>query len=201
MKDPTEYPPTKAKLLNAAERLMLTKGFSATSVDEICEAAKLTKGSFFHYFESKDRLGQELLERFAASAEATQRAGGSDDSDPLKRVFGHVEVALTLAKSSRSSLGCLLGVFAQELSDTHPAIRSVCARAFKQWARRLKADLDAAKARYAPRADIDTMSLAQHFIAVVEGSKILARAEQDTRLVERSLTHFRRYVEALFKRR
>ncbi|MGH2670894.1 MAG: TetR/AcrR family transcriptional regulator, partial [bacterium] len=60
-------PPSKARLLDAAERLMLAKGFEATTVDEICGAAKLTKGGFFHYFHSKEDLGRQLLERFCAS--------------------------------------------------------------------------------------------------------------------------------------
>src|SRR5437588_558763 len=54
-KKPTEPSPARERLLDAAQRLMLARGFAATSVDEICAAAKLTKGSFFHYFESKGR--------------------------------------------------------------------------------------------------------------------------------------------------
>ena len=94
--------------------------------------------------------------------------------------------------------GCLLGTFAQELSDTHPKIRSKCAARFREWAEGLKEDLDAAKAAYAPKARWETGSLAEHFIAVVEGGLILAKAKQDQTVIEESLRHFRRYLSSLF---
>jgi TetR/AcrR family transcriptional repressor of nem operon len=47
----------RPKLLDAALSVIRTKGYSATSVDELCAAAGVTKGAFFHYFKSKDELG------------------------------------------------------------------------------------------------------------------------------------------------
>src|SRR5689334_24216214 len=64
MRTAQTYTPTKEKLLDAAQQLMLSKGFPATTVDEICDTAGFTKGSFFHYFESKEQLGKEVLNRF-----------------------------------------------------------------------------------------------------------------------------------------
>ncbi len=195
-----EHPPTKARLLDSAERLMLAKGFSATTVDEICEAAKLTKGSFFYYFESKEQLGKELLERFCASARERMKEGAccGGERDPLKRVYGYVDFMIKMSKECAGSQGCLLGTFAQELSDTHPEIRSVCEEGFGRWAEMLKQDLDEAKAKYAPKAPFNTKSLAEHCIAIVEGSKILARTRQDAGIIEASLRHFRHYLDMLF---
>jgi len=193
-------PPTKERLLDSAQRLMLAKGFSATTVDDICEAAKLTKGSFFHYFESKDQLGKELLGRFCASSQRTHQASCGQESDPLKRVYRYVDCVIGLAKDPAFSQGCLLGTFAQELSDTHPEIRSMCAKAFTQWAQRMKEDLDQAKTAYAPRAAFDTGSLAEHFISILEGSIILGKAKQSPQVVERSLQHFKGYLKSLFQR-
>ncbi len=195
-----EPTPTKARLLDAAESLMLAKGYAATTVDGICEAAKLTKGSFFHYFESKEQLGRELLERFCLKAFQRMRQEVAErESDPLKRVHGYVEFAVKLSREPEARRGCLLGTFAQELSDTNPSMRSQCAKAFTQWARLLTQDLDAAKARRAPKASFDTKSLAEHFIAILEGSMILAKAKADPKVQERSLRHFERYLEHLFR--
>lgn len=179
---------------------MCAKGFSATTVEEICKAAKLTKGSFFHYFKSKEGLGKELLERFCAATRVRLQALCPEDPDPLKRAYGAIETAIALSRECDSSQGCLLGTFAQELSDTHPQMRALCAKAFTRWVKALKRDLDAAKARYAPRAAFETKSLAEHFIAILEGSKILARTQQDGKVVERNLRHFRAYLEGLFGR-
>ena len=95
--------------------------------------------------------------------------------------------------------GCLLGSFAQDLSDTHPRIRLQCGHYFDQWAAALKRELDAAKAEHAPRAIFDTQSLAEHFIAVVEGALILVKAKQDPKILEKQLRHFKCYLQSLFE--
>src|SRR5262249_42819688 len=119
---------TRQKLLEAAQELMMAKGYTATSVDEICEAAGLTKGSFFHYFEGKEHLGREVAQRFAASMQQLfQSAPYHQKKDPLDRVFGRVDFLIDLVSSPQAPKGCLLGTFVQELSATHPGIRSVCA--------------------------------------------------------------------------
>src|SRR6516162_5022333 len=77
---------TKQKLLDAALELMLAKGYTATSVDDVCTAAGLTKGSFFHYFESKEDLGKAVAERFYAGMHASlQSAPFLQEPDPLDR--------------------------------------------------------------------------------------------------------------------
>jgi len=179
---------------------MLGKGFVATTVDEICEAAGLTKGSFFHYFESKEALGQAVLDRFVASRyQSIQAAPFSKNSDPLQRVYGYLDFVIKMSQEPSVRKGCLLGSFAQDLSETHPDIRKSCARHFTGWAELLKQDLDKAKAKYAPKARFDTSSLAEHFIAVFEGSIILAKSKRDPELFEKNLRHFKRYLKNLFE--
>src|SRR5215475_2270957 len=90
---------TKQKLLDAAQELMLAKGYTATSVDEVCEAAGLTKGSFFHYFEGKEHLGKSVAERFfAAKKEFFLSAPFRQQKDPLDRVFGHVDFLIEFSR-------------------------------------------------------------------------------------------------------
>src|SRR5258708_36112840 len=104
--------PTKQKLLDAAQELMLVKGFTATSVDEVCEAAGLTKGSFFHYFESKEHLGKVVAERFHASmGQMFASAPFYQAKDPLDRVFGRVDFLIELTRRPHGAMGCLLGMF------------------------------------------------------------------------------------------
>ncbi len=198
MKKLKESPKTKEDLLNAAEELILAKGFSATSVDEICRAAKLTKGSFFHYFKSKEELGRVLLERFCCHSQQKIKdscCGPKEKTDPLKRVYSYLDGVEAMCENTR---GCLLGIFAQEMSDSHPKIRSLCAEGFNEWAKILKGDLAAAKARYASRASFDPGALAEHCIAIFEGAMVLARAKQDNKVVKRSLEHLRAYLKSLF---
>jgi TetR/AcrR family transcriptional repressor of nem operon len=193
--------PTKEKLLDAAQQLMLAKGFPATTVEEICNTAGFTKGSFFHYFESKEHLGKEVLDRFYVFLQQTVQQGSFRmKSDPLQRVYGYVDRFIEMATNPELPGGCLLGHFTQELADTHPEIRSLCAQHFAEWAALLKQELDEAKAKYAPKASFDTQSLAEYFISVMQGSRILATAKQDTRVFEQNLRHFKRYIKSLFEK-
>lgn len=200
MRKKSENPKAKMKLLDAAQQLMLERGYAATSVEDICRAAKLTKGSFFHYFKSKEELGKAVLERFCGCIHEQIRqccCGCGQGGDPLKRVYRHVEFAVEVSRDPATQ-GCLLGKLAQELSQTHPEIRTMCEDGFGQWAKLFKEDLDAARAKYVPRKKVDTQSLAEHFIAVCEGSQILAKVKGDRKVMERSLNHFKQYLESVF---
>jgi TetR/AcrR family transcriptional repressor of nem operon len=189
---------TKQKLLDAARGLMLTRGYTATSVDDICAAAGLTKGSFFHYFEGKEDLGRQVAERFyAAMRERFQSAALQHKKNALDRVFGRVDFLIELTQQPEAQQGCLLGTFVQELATTHPEIRAVCARCFAESARSFAQDLEEARATHAPRARWSAQGLAEHLTAVVQGAIILAKAKQDPKVVRESLTHFREYLRCL----
>ena len=193
--------PTRQKLLEAAQELMLAKGFTATSVDEVCAAAGVTKGSFFHYFDSKEHLGRVVAEHyFAAKKRQCQAAPFWRKKDPLDRIYGFVDSLIELPHTAEAGKGCLLGTFVQELSETHPAIRAVCAACLAEQAAAFKRDLDEAKARYAAGARWDTQSLAEHLLAVVQGAIILAKAKQDPKVIGESAKHFKEYLKGLFGR-
>ena len=196
-------PIARTRLLDAAQSLILKKGFSSTTVDEICRTAKLTKGTFFHDFKSKEDLGKVVLERFCCHSRESMRkmcCSGDESLDPLKKVYNHLDCAVGMARTPATSKGCLLGVIAQEMSDTYPAIRELCKDGFEEWAKLLKKDLDEAKAKYAPRAAFDTRSLAEYFIAIVEGSQILSRAKPNHKFMENNMEHFKQYLKILFKK-
>lgn len=200
MRKPRALSQSKQKLLAAAQKLMLAKGFPATTLDEICETADVTKGSFFHYFADKEDLGKAVLEHFMTSRfQAMQAAPFWRKSDPLERVYGYVDLVIKMSKDPAMIEGCLLGSFAQDLSNTHPAIRALCERYFEQWALALKQELDGAKKKYAPKATFNTQSLAEHFIAVFEGALILVKAKRDRQLLKNQLRHYKRYLQGLFE--
>ena len=193
-------PKAKEKLLDAAQRLMLGKGYAATSVEAVCEAADLTKGAFFHYFEDKEALGHAAVSRFVERGAASFRdAPFLREADPLRRALGFVDHMIDLVRSGPE--GCLVGMFTLELADTHPRIRKLCARTFDTWSDTLRALLDAAKVRYAPRARVDTRALALHFFAVFEGALLLRRAIGRKDVVTSSLLLYRDHLERLFTRR
>ena len=194
-----EVSAARGRLLDAAQALMLAQGFAATTVEEICEAAKVTKGCFFHYFESKDELGTVLLERFCQSSQALHQGLCGAEADPLKRVYAYIDGTIKLSQDPVLSKGCLLGLFSQELADTNPTIRKACCEGFEEWAKGFTKELTAAKARYAPKTSFSPKEVAEHFIAVLEGSMILGKTRKDMRVMAQNLRHFKAYVTSLYE--
>ena len=83
---------SKTKLLQAAIRVIRVKGYSATRVEDICEAAGLTKGSFFHHFDSKDELALAAADRWIEGAEAQFGSASYHElADTLERLLAYVD--------------------------------------------------------------------------------------------------------------
>jgi TetR/AcrR family transcriptional repressor of nem operon len=198
MRKAQKHSTTKETFLNVANDLMLTQGYEATALDEICEKAGLTKGSFFHYFKSKEDLAKALLTRKCSNLQKTKEE--LYGPDPLKRVYGQINMAIEMSKNPKIAKGCLKGMLAQEMSDTHPEIRRICQEYFNNMAEGFAVDLRAAKAKYAPKALFDPLSVAKHFVAILQGSLILVKTYQDHRLAIESIKHFKKYVESLFRK-
>ena len=191
-------PSKKEALLNSAQDLMLEKGFVATSVDEICCSSETTKGSFFHYFKSKEELGKELVERFAQSVRGfMEEALLSAGDDPLDRVYALIDVFIKSSEHPEFK-GCLVGMFSQELSKTHPEIMAICTKSFEGATDIIKENLSQAKIKYAPKASFDADSLAEHFIAISQGSMIMMKAQQDRSIIKKNLMHFKQYLKYIF---
>jgi TetR/AcrR family transcriptional repressor of nem operon len=191
----------KDAILESAQDLMLGKGFVATSIDEICEKAGVTKGSFFHYFTNKDQLGKELIDRFAEqNGAALMNLVNQRGADPLDRVLGYIDAAAEMCLDPKNK-GCLVGTMTQELHQTHPEINGCCGRKFQAMLQVFRSDLDAAKAKYASDREIDLDGLAEMFVATLQGGIVLVKATKDHQIMMRLFNHYRRYVESLFKAR
>lgn len=195
----TNSSPTKDKLMDVATRLMLEKGFVATTVDEICEAAQVTKGSFFHYFESKEDLAKAIIQAFICKGAEAFKQGCCEGMDPLDRVYAYLECACEMPRKS-GSRGCLLGTLVQEISKTHPELRALCEKGFNGMTALLKDELRAAKLKYAPKADFDPEELAVYFLSVFQGSMLVMKASGDTELLDQNLRHLKGYLKNLYGR-
>ena len=198
-----ELPETKRKLVDAGVNLMRSRGFNATTVDDVCAAAGVTKGGFFHYFESKEDLASAALIRFhEVRARESADAPFRRLADPLDRVFGLLDFAKEASGGAKGlTKGCLIGMFAQELSFTHPELRSLCQDKLARIAKDFETDLAEAKALYAPRAAFDPKSLAVLYLSIVQGSLMLAKASESNRVLIENIEQFRAHLQTLFGRR
>jgi hypothetical protein len=85
-------PDARTRLLDAAMQVIRAQGYSATTVDDICRAAGLSKGAFFHHFKSKEDLALAAAAHFSQIAERLFRAAPyRQHADPLHRLLGYVD--------------------------------------------------------------------------------------------------------------
>jgi TetR/AcrR family transcriptional repressor of nem operon len=194
-------PDGRTRLLDAAMQMIRERGYSATTVDDICGAAGVTKGAFFHHFKSKEDLGVEAAAHFGRMAE--QLFGGAPYhqlADPLDRLLGYIDFRLAMLTGPIAQYTCLFGTMVQEAYDSHPAIRQACETYIVRHADRLAEDITAAKALYAPDAPWSAQSLGLYTQAVLQGSFILAKARGGPEVARDCVAHLRRYILQLFNR-
>ena len=194
-------PDARAKLLDAALAVIRAKGYSATSVDELCHAAGVPKGAFFHHFRSKDELAVAAAAYWSETTGALFAAAPyHDHADPLDRVLGYVAFRKALLRGEVAQFTCLVGTMVQEAYETIPALRDACARSITGHAATLEADIQAAIDQSGLTPEWSAASLALHTQAVLQGAFILAKATGDASIAADSIDHLHRYLELLFRR-
>ncbi len=196
----TELSGTKRKLVDAGVKLMRARGYNATTVDDICADAGVTKGGFFHYFKSKDEVARAALAHFhEARMKSYEDAPFRKLADPLDRVFGRLDfVKASVGGDHHVTKGCLIGMFAQELAVTNPEIGEVCQNYFERMVRDFSHDLAEAKAAHAPDAKFDPKAVAQFNLSVVQGSLMLAKIAGNNEVLHDNIKQFRSHLKFLF---
>jgi TetR/AcrR family transcriptional repressor of nem operon len=199
---PTARPKASArqKLLDAALSVIRTKGYVATTVDELCAEAGVAKGSFFHHFKNKEALGVAAAEYWSETTGALfATAPYHRHADPLARVLGYIDFRRALLTGRVREFTCLVGTMVQEVYDTCPEIRDACDASISGHAAKVEADIAEAMTQYGIRGDWTAQSLALHTQAVLQGAFILAKAKGNADIAVASVDHLRRYIELLFQ--
>jgi TetR/AcrR family transcriptional regulator, transcriptional repressor for nem operon len=190
---------SKARLLNAAIHVIRAKGYAATTVDDICHEAGVTKGSFFHHFKSKDELALATVAQWRAMTESLFAAAPYHAGrDPLDRLLGYLDFRGAILAGELADYTCLLGTLVQETYATHPLIRTACDQALASHIAELTRDVQAAKDLYAPGASWSAGGVGEFIQAVLQGSFIFAKAKQGPKVIRENLEHLRHYLQVLF---
>jgi TetR/AcrR family transcriptional regulator, transcriptional repressor for nem operon len=190
----------REKLIAAAIATVRYKGFSATSVDEICQGAGVTKGAFFHHFASKEALAIAAAGAWTDIAE--QRIFTLPDwtriPDPLERLLGHIDFRLSMLDGPAEDYTCFVGTMVQESYNSSDPIRAACDASIRAYALRLAEDIQQAIDIYGIASGVSAVSLAYHIQAVLQGAFILAKANGHPVIARDSVMHLKRYVVMLF---
>ena len=189
----------RTRLLDAARDIVRRQGFAATSVDQLCRAAGVTKGAFFHPFPSKEALGVAAAQHWSETTGALfAQASYHDHPDPLDRVLAYVDFRRQIITGGIEEFTCMIGAMTSEVYHAHPPIRQAYAQSIFGHAATLEEDIAAAMAARGV-TDISAASLAAHTQAVLQGAFILAKAANDPALAIDSVDHLKRYLLLLFQ--
>jgi TetR/AcrR family transcriptional regulator, transcriptional repressor for nem operon len=191
----------KERLLDAAVNVIRAKGYSAATVDDICQSAGVTKGGFFHHFESKEDLAVSAAQYFSSMSDGLfSTASYRTLADPVDRLLGYVDFRKALLRGELAEFTCLLGTMVQEAYATHPSIRQACDQGISAQVAMLEADIAEALRKHRIKSQWSARSLALHIQAVIQGALILAKAKTGPAVAVGCFEHLRRYLEMLFKR-
>jgi len=194
---------TRERILDFAYESIVQKGFAATSIEELVEAAGITKSGFFYHFRDKNDMARQLFDRFLAEDESIV------DTLALR--------ARELSDDPLQSFLIFLNLYAHMMDDMetlHPCcmVASVTyqERLFDAEMRRMNVDyllrtrqrftdwLGEIVAQYPPKMEADLDALADHLTIIVEGAIIYAKALRDPDMMGRQTRLFRNHVKLLF---
>ena len=194
---------TRERILDVAYDAIVHKGFAATSIEELVEAAGITKSGFFYHFRDKNDLARQLYQRFM-----------DEDHAILDTLAGR---ARALSEDPLHSLLIFLNLYAEMMDDMdelHPGCMAATityqAQLFDRDVRRMNLDyllslrarfrdwLEDVVARYPPKLPLDLDAMADQVTTVVEGAIILSKATGDLRLMGRQMRLFRDHVKLAF---
>jgi TetR/AcrR family transcriptional repressor of nem operon len=192
----------RSKLIDAAHLLVRKQGYAATSVDEICAAAGVSKGAFFHHFASKEELGVAAAEQWTARADELifTLPPWVRIEDPLERLLAHIDFRMFMLEGPPEGFTCFVGTMVQESFASSDTLRRASDASISAYCERLAVDIEAAIARYGIRDGVSAISLSYHIQAVLQGAFIIAKAKNSPKEARDSVLHLKRYIKMLFDR-
>jgi TetR/AcrR family transcriptional repressor of nem operon len=194
---------TREKILEIAYESIVQKGFAATSIEELVEAAGITKSGFFYHFRDKNDMARQLFARFLAEDEAIietleQRAHELSD-DPLQSFL----ILLNLYAQMMDDMetlhpGCMVATVTYQERLFDPEVRQMNSEYLLRTRRRFRSSLEKIAAEHPPRIDVDLDALADHLTTIVEGAIVMSKALRDEGLMGKQVRLFRNHIKLIF---
>jgi TetR/AcrR family transcriptional repressor of nem operon len=180
----------------AATSLMQVKGYTATSLDDVLRESGVGKGSFYHFFRSKEELGHAILDTIVQGfiAKTVDPCFSDPAVKPISQIRCFLDRVVATQRAGNCVGGCPLGNLASELSDVHEGFRSRLAEVFSVWRGRLTRALEQAQQRHEVRGDCRPEAVAHFVVASLEGAILMTKVTKDIRVMEQCVEELKRYL-------
>jgi TetR/AcrR family transcriptional repressor of nem operon len=205
-----ESPSTRERIIEVAERLLFQQGFSGTSLNNVMNAASLSKGAFFHHFKNKQELAFAVLGRWADRDDDLVQKFATRANTLADNPLQEAIIFLKLLEEWLSSLdepsgGCLFASFTYESQRFDPSMHEYIATRLRTWMglyagifERLVATTEA-MSHEAKSPEVSGRSLTEMLASIIEGGLLLGRALDDRNYLVRQLGQFRQQLMLLFQ--
>ncbi|MCC7532292.1 MAG: TetR family transcriptional regulator C-terminal domain-containing protein [Candidatus Melainabacteria bacterium] len=173
---------TKFVLIETGIDVMLEKGYNATGINEVLTACNVPKGSFYHYFSSKEAFGLAVINTFDEHyVQQLDKALKDAKVAPLKRIKNYIDGAIEKAEKCQCSRGCLIANLSQEMADQNEVFRIRLKEIMQRRQATFAAVLNEAKAAGAIPKSVKTSDAAEFFLCAFEGSIMRSKVMRDTK--------------------
>jgi TetR/AcrR family transcriptional repressor of nem operon len=195
---------TRDRILDAAQAQVMERGFAATSVDAIQEAAGISRGTFFYHFASKDELARALIERYARQdhelTESLMARAENLATDPLQQALVFMGLFEELFREvGPVRAGCLFASYSYEAQLFDEETHRLIADSLEHFRRIFGGKLEQAIDRHPPVVpDVDPYDLADLASSAFQGAYVLWRVTNESERIAMPIEHFRKYLELLF---
>ena len=167
---------------------MLSRGYSATGVDDICRDAGVSKGSFYHQFSSKEDLAIAALGDFYEAGLKNLLAINLSDVPPERRLLAFLDAIAEQGHDFWKN-GCLIGSLASEMALASQALQTEVSRLFSETAKALEPLIEPFVASLQDKS-LSAAALAEHYLVVVEGAIVMSRAHNDPMKINQAVARF-----------
>lgn len=193
---------TRGRIVDCATQLIYEKGYTRTTIDEVIDAAGVTKGSFYYHFSSKEEMGCAVIDN--AASDISKRIGkrlSREQLSPFERIKRMLQEIRTIVETVDCSRGCIIGNLALEMSNSHDEFRERIAGVFRSWSSFIASQLDEMKASGSLPMDFDSPAYADFVVSAMEGGIMMSKVTLDPSPMRNSVNMALKTLEGLESRR
>jgi TetR/AcrR family transcriptional regulator, transcriptional repressor for nem operon len=194
---------TRDHILTTAEHIILQRGYSGTSIEDIVSAAGITKGGFFYHFEGKGDLARKLMQRYLEQDEvffgSLVERSRTLTEDPLQQLL----IFLKLLAEAMNDLpgthpGCLVASFTYEAQQFDEEVRELNARGVLSWRRQFMDQLERIVEKYPMKIERPIEELADMLTSIIEGGIVVSKVLDAKDILPNQLLQYRNYIRLVF---